>query len=83
MFIISPVPDIKEVLNKYLLSKGGEKRKIVASESRNVEEEKKISGIQIFPKKVTLGHSCKTKTSSPNLNSNASKSYPYTELSSN
>ena len=59
-----------------------DERKGVASESRNMGEGKKI--LQEYKyKKIALSHSCKAKTSSPGLNSNYSKSYPYTELSSN
>lgn len=73
----------KLVLNEYLLTKGRKKENSYTSESRNMEEEKKMSRVQIFTKRITRGHSCKAKTSSPNLNSNSSKSYPYTQFSSN
>lgn len=80
---VLPVPDIKLVLNEYLLTKGRKKENSYTSESRNMEEEKKRSRVQIFTKRITRGHSCKAKTSSPSLNSNSSKSYPYTQFSSN
>lgn len=81
--VLSWGPDTKQVISEYLLTRGRKKGKKLLQKAGTWERERKSFRNTHIHKKTALGHSCKARTSSPGLNSNSSKSYPYTELSSN
>lgn len=81
--IISSTPNTKQALNEYLVTRERKKGRELLQRAGTWERERKSLRSTNIHKKVAVGHARKAKTSSHSLNSNSSKSYPYTELSSN
>lgn len=81
--IIASTPNTKQALNGYLLTRERKKGRELLQRAGIWERERKSSRSTNIHKKVALGHARKARTSSHSLNSNPSKSNPYTELSSN